>query len=130
MYSHKYKGKWYQLEDIDFSDCKTSNQAASKMFMTRAVELPLPAFDAKNKLCREFGGCGEVILSAFNYYAQYFLDLPPEDELEKITDDFIEFFDNYPKNWVGLFCIQAYTQDGEKRRKTFEIDYKTGKAYK
>jgi hypothetical protein len=63
-------------------------------------QLPEAALKFAAHLCRKFGMCGEVMLSAYITYAQVEEGLPCEDSLYKLTEEHRGWYEEAQRTWV------------------------------
>jgi hypothetical protein len=57
---------------------------AQELMLTKAGELPFLALALRQKMGRKLGGCGEVYLTAFAYYAQVIEGLECDDDMYQV----------------------------------------------
>jgi hypothetical protein len=72
-------------------------QRASQMMMVPMKDLPPKALAYARFMCRKYGGCGEVFMTAYAGYAQKVEGLPCSDSLYTVSEiDWDEFEKGYP----------------------------------
>lgn len=63
----------------------SSTQRGTEMMGVPMKDLPVPAIEYARYLCSETGMCGEVMLTAYCYYAEVMEHLAPDDEAYRAT---------------------------------------------
>ena len=65
---------------------------AAEMMNIPTADLPMVAYSYSQFLCRKYGGCGEIFMTAFAHYAQKIEGLPCSDSLYQVNEtDWAEF---------------------------------------
>jgi len=77
---------------------KTAEERAGELMCTPIKNLPSVALKYRNFLCKELGGCGEVMYVAFVHYARAVEKLPIRDKSNNLDKRAINWFE---KNWCG-----------------------------
>lgn len=68
-------------------------QRACEMFNVPGNQVSQLAREYANALCRKYGGCSEVIITAFAHYAQIEEKLPCRDSLYSANSEDRQFFE-------------------------------------
>lgn len=84
-------------------------QRACEMFNAPGNQVPQLAREYANALCRKYGGCSEVIITAFAHYAQIEEKLPCRDSLYSANSEDRQFLRR-----LSLF-LQNFLQSKEMR---------------
>lgn len=71
---------------------KDAVERAQEFFSKPGREIPKLAFVYAQELCRRYGGCCEVIISAYAHYAQLEEGLPCNDDLYCTSEEDKELF--------------------------------------
>jgi len=71
----------------------TLDRARELMLMKR-WQLPYACFMYAQDLCKDYGMCGETLLTAYAHYANYMEELPCSDEAYACDAQGVQFFNN------------------------------------
>lgn len=77
---------------------KTAEERGMEMMHIPTGRLPYIAVMFAKHLCKQYGGCGEVLLSAWTVYAQCIEGLECTDDLYKVMPEHQAWFDNREYN--------------------------------
>jgi len=72
---------------------KTAEKRGMEMMLIPMGELPTLAIEFGKHLCKEFGGCGEVLITAYAVYAQCVEGLPCTDDNYRARPQDKEWFE-------------------------------------
>lgn len=76
---------------------QTAMDRASQMMRTKMCDLPEAAIEFAKHLSKEYGFCGEIMLTAFAAYAQCVEKLPCKDRLYKAREEDYVWFKKFMK---------------------------------
>jgi hypothetical protein len=70
----------------------TLNKRMSEMMSTPMNQLPPLAFEYMKYMCKKYGGCGEIMVTAYAHYAQSVEGLECDDRAYCIDEDGRQWF--------------------------------------
>lgn len=87
----------------------TAVERAGQLMLTKRAELPELARETANRLCRRVGGCGEVMVTAFAWYAQVCEKLLCTDSLYRVDESAPEVV------WLRSLACNMPPQPGDEK---------------